>query len=386
MLKKTAFIILTLVICLLLLEGGLWAFHFVKMAIIAKRPVATQAAYKGESWVPDYAKEIQRFPRSDFRAFIHWNNLEFHGKYINTYPDGIRKTWHPDNAPEKGAKTVFCFGGSTLFGSGSRDDHTIPSQLSKMLNRDNYSWEIVNYGVPAYTLSQEVVYFTQLLKNGKAPDYVIFYDGVNEVFSSYVNGEAGTVLNITQFRKLLKQSVTPSVGYLLKRLFIMTMLYRAWNKFENGILKIPVDEEGMGPAAIGMTDAELERLSEQIVSEYVKNVEFVDRLSKAYGFKYVFFWQPAPFTAPPESLTADEKNSVPWHLTEEVKLFKSAYGRMENMKIKNFHNISRVLDGKDRAMYISFCHITEHGNKIVADEMYKIFAVEGEWGQAGNLE
>ena len=45
---------------------------------------------------------------------------------------GIRRTWEPD-APS--TLTVWMFGGSTLFGSDRRDEHTIPSEFAKAASR-----------------------------------------------------------------------------------------------------------------------------------------------------------------------------------------------------------------------------------------------------------
>src|SRR5438128_7790805 len=74
-------------------------------------------------------------PRSaDYVMFRH---SPFHGKYINSDEMGRRETW---NANKAGAKTIIYFyGGSTAWGWGNRDDATIPSALSHLLDKAGFS-------------------------------------------------------------------------------------------------------------------------------------------------------------------------------------------------------------------------------------------------------
>ena len=63
--------------------------------------------------------------------------------------NGPRATWNPP--PRNGADDpppvrLFTFGGSTMRGWGARDDYTIASYLSELLDEKGYPAEVTNHG------------------------------------------------------------------------------------------------------------------------------------------------------------------------------------------------------------------------------------------------
>ncbi len=66
------------------------------------------------------------------------------------------------------------FGGSTLWGTGVKDEHTIPSFLQSFLGKD---YDVYNYGETGYVSMQELNYLLHMLAKGNIPEAVIFYDG-----------------------------------------------------------------------------------------------------------------------------------------------------------------------------------------------------------------
>lgn len=82
--------------------------------------------------------------------------------------------------PVDGSRTIWFFGGSTTFGIGQRDEHTIPSEIARLAEADGTPIRVQNFGVSSYLTWQEVGLFRRLLRDRQAPDLVVFFHGVND--------------------------------------------------------------------------------------------------------------------------------------------------------------------------------------------------------------
>lgn len=113
--------------------------------------------------------------------YIHFSEQPFQGQHVNVTAEGYRSTrqplpWPPD--PER--FTIFCFGGSTLFGYGLPDEQTIPAQLERLLQAEQRPVSVYNFAVGWHYSTQERIRFEQLLVAGSVPDVAVFVDGVND--------------------------------------------------------------------------------------------------------------------------------------------------------------------------------------------------------------
>ena len=403
--KKIVFYFLMSVLVLFVVELGLHALVYIKKSgsgILSEDTEMTDksrkrrikrwnlSAFTETSWGKEYWDEIHKARSYDYYPFIGWRKKEFKGKHVNVSADGIRKTWNPEFENREKVEKVYIFGGSTTWGFGARDDFTIPSLLSKKLNEKKKTYSVVNYGEAAYTLTQEIVYLTLLLKNGERPDYVIFYDGINQVVSAYESGVAGGINNLHVMKDIYENYMSrqersvSNAGLIWKGLTggirDNSMIYRALSQ---GTLYVAGNKRYRGKDAYAVekniaftyNDDELDLLSEEIVSEYLRGMDLIGSLSKIYGFKYIFVWQPELYSKKhisPEESTYRQG----WRNRARKKLFEKVYGLIEKKKIKHFHNISKVFDEVKDTLYIDFWHVTEQGNEIAADEIYYIFKNE----------
>jgi hypothetical protein len=55
-------------------------------------------------------------------------------------------------------------------------------------------------------------------------------------------------------------------------------------------------EKRFAEVGAGLSDRELENLAAGLVRYYAQSLSLLDNLSRAYGFRYACFWQPALFT------------------------------------------------------------------------------------------
>ncbi len=350
-----------------------------------REPRLDLSVYKDTNWAEEYFKEHIAVGHPTYESYVGWKSGPFKGKYINVSSEGIRNTWNPNDIDKSKAKSVYCFGGSVLWGMGARDDYTIPSFISKFLNKGNgeEQYYVVNYGQQGYSFFQEAVALLLLIKNNQIPDYVIFFDGVNDIHASFVNSRVGEAADFSAKRERYKHDIEikSNRDYLKKfiRGYIDTRInmyeftrklrrkWRAWNEWNE------LDDEEKfkeGP----VTDKD--RLEQKLLTfpkdtadHYFNSIDMVRKLATIYGFKVAFFWQPMAGA----HLSASE---------EEVKFLDMEEGRLEfNQKIykiveekenqEDFYDLQKIFQSKDKntTVYIDFAHMADLGNSIVAKKI-----------------
>lgn len=372
--KRIVFYLLMLFIVLVSVEVILQGLDFLKSR--KKKTwedrLAERSVYAEVPWAKEYFQEYKKL-NIRLAPFYEWRKMGYRGKHINISPDGIRRTWNPDFSNKDLVKTVFCFGGSTLWGYGARDDFTIASLLSKKLNRKGARYRVINYGEPAYTSTQEVIYFILLLKEGKIPDYAIFFDGVNDIYAAYQNGKTGVVQNVGMNRKKLKMSLFELMREQVSEIINNDFLtYKTLKK-----MTTPAPKGGGIEGVVGShyNKQELTVLAENIVADYQKNMEVVKSLAKSYGFRYFFVWQPMIFNT--NSLTEEERSYHNWKDEKMVFLHQKVESIIKKKKYDHFYNFSSIFDHKQKTMYIDFAHLSEEGNEVPAEALYQILQRSG---------
>jgi lysophospholipase L1-like esterase len=310
----------------------------------------------------EYKNELEQANRAQtFEQYVMYRGVEFDGEFINQDRDGIRATWAPDYDNNTAKTNIYMFGGSTLWGFHARDDHTIPSYLAKYLHEHRYQARVTNHGVIRDSSSTELVRLFQLLKAGHKIDFVIFYDGFNDVASG-VRGMPGRIRDYDRYKEII---LNTSNGF---------------HQIKQGLEKIVRNHSAfynlLGLAYRGAESARAEpgleyqnRLAEQTVDSYMESIRAVERLSKSYGFKYAAFWQPMAYLEP--FLTEEERPRV--DASNNVRI-KFLVGPLVNQRLAtgvmpNFYNISGVLNDRQEPVYIDIGHLTETGNEIVAKKM-----------------
>lgn len=118
-----------------------------------------------------------------YEEVLGFRETPFHGLFVNVSPEGHRLNHSSNhisssNEPFLHSKPViYVFGGSTTFGYGVSDNHTIPA----FLEAKNPGYRFINYGRGYYYSKQENMLFEDLLDSKKKkPVLAIFIDGINE--------------------------------------------------------------------------------------------------------------------------------------------------------------------------------------------------------------
>lgn len=317
-------------------------------------------SYQGEPWIRQYTDDYFGM-RLRWESYVYWRRRPFSSQYINVDAAGIRKT-SPGLTPAPGQSVsrVFVFGGSTTWGEGARDEGTVPSFLAQALAARGVVADVVNHGEGGYVSTQELIALLRELHRGNVPDIAVFYNGLNDRYSTAQSGEAGIPQNEWNRRAEFNLSARRIQVYLLALagprtgLNTVRLLYRLAERAE----------AGAGPALH-------EGLAREVVDVYLANVRAIAGLGAVYGFTPVFYWQPTLYNK--GSLTAFEqilKDTQPGHFesffTDVQNLLNPEVNRLDPIR---FHDISTLLSGHDGPLYIDFSHLSEDGNRLIAERI-----------------
>jgi len=116
-----------------------------------------------------------------YKPFVAWSRKEFTGEAVHVNADGDRV--HSPTTEDPVGHIRF-FGGSTTWGTGVDDEHTIPA----LFNALNTDWLVHNHGEAGFLSRQELARLINIVNRGEPTDLVVFYDGYNDVRNLCRNG------------------------------------------------------------------------------------------------------------------------------------------------------------------------------------------------------
>lgn len=305
---------------------------------------------------------------SSWAPNIHYKHAEFHGKTINVDKNGHRATKNFHTKVDSTAYRIFCFGGSTMLSTGARDNYTIPSELSKLIHENfpNKKYTVTNFGHSGYNRNTETIQLQQELLKGNIPDLVIFYDGVNEVVTTFENKEAGLPSNAFY----LKNSFGISHNYPKKIIHLI--------QTSNIIKAVRVIKPKK--SSLNNSSTSTEELSNKALLNYKGNIILCNALANEYNFEVINFFQPVIYSKTTLSESEKEFSKSGEYMKELYRQFYSDINVNSELKSnENFFNISDALNGKNSTIYTDFCHISEIGNKIVADIIFSHLDLENKF-------
>ena len=260
--------------------------------------------------------------------------------------------------------------------SGARDDSTIPSFLARKLRERGIEVKVTNFGESGYVSTQEVIALIRQLQKGNIPDLVIFYDGVNDVYSAYQQQSAGLPQN--EFHRAREFNLTQPGSYgALRTVFLRRTIDRlATVRVARGLLNrlgtgVQTDAVAAYWRATDNSVAGKEGLLREVLSVYEGNMRMVRVLGQAYGFETLFYWQPTVFDK--EHLTAYEK--VQRDSVVGLQPFCQAVrglvcrGNILADHEGAFHDLSSIFAEVRQPVFIDWCHVSEWGNELVAERM-----------------
>ena len=292
---------------------------------------ADAPAMRSYPWRRAYFDEYSTLPYQ-YEPFLTTRVATTRGHFVNV-SDGVRLSWQAPRAAGAHRPTVWFMGGSTLFGLGQRDGHTIPSMVARRAAATGHPIDVVNMGVPAYTNYQEVLAFEQMLASRPAPDVVVFYDGVNDLTVQFAwpTGQPGVYPSDVNLSPR-----NPSAYARYQEISLVHLLWRRYSPFASA----PAGAAEANPKA--MDDAQA------VLAYYRRGLTIAKGLAARHSVRLVAFWQPARFYAGDPATRI-----VRAHLPAGVV------------------DVSRIFDGRDPDdIYLDPAHTNELGARLVADRMW----------------
>ena len=382
-LKDTWLILGVSLLLLVFIELGFTLGFFIKDSFTTvhkdyRREVAD--TYGDSTWTNKYFSEFEeaRVPR--WEPYVYWRRKGYNGNYININDDGIRVVPRKDIAREVKGLKIFMFGGSTLWGTGARDEFTIPALLEELIeSKGAVDVEVINFGESGYVSTQEIILLIRQLQKGDIPDLVIFYDGVNDTFSAYQQNIAGIPQNESnrakEFNFLSKQYMTREGERKIRKKAIKSITSNLSTvRFTRYLRKkIASAEAGSDGDELSDNINDIDAIINGEIDIFQSNIKIVSALAEKYGFKYIFYWQPTIFQK--RSLTAYEQKELELR-SDAMPFYQRAYGFMREktpaiQAAYNFINLGEMFSDTKEPMYIDYCHLGEVGNGRVAEKMFQ---------------
>ena len=316
-----------------------------------------------ESWFAPYWKEFNdsTFGAVDSTSYSNSRRRPFKGRYINVDQSGRRVTWKSES-DSRGSIQIALFGGATVWGTGARDEFTIPSYVSKMVaERYPHQFEVVNYGQDGYVSTQEVIEFLREVQKGNIPQIVVFYDGFNDMLAAIQPAAAGFPLNEDERRREFNILHPSRAGD-----FWLEALNRT-NTFQ----LIQGLRERFWPETLADSiKSDNEALAGDVVRTYFRNVDIVCAIAKRFGTVPFFFWQPSVFTkarptAAEESMIQAARPAASFEKIVRARMREAQTAGSQ----RHFRDISGVLDSYAGTAFIGTSHTTELANEAIAREI-----------------
>ena len=339
--------------------------------------------------------------RVRWEPFSYWRSAPFQGKFHTVTPDGLRGTWRasdptadrttrdtqlppaeplsaeppPTPAPPPAAarrKRVFLFGGSTMWGQGARDEHTIASELAKQLAAEGVVADVFNCGQLGYVSTQELIMLERELQRGNVPDLVVFYDGVNDVGAATQRAIAGQSVHeahrVDEFNIVYNTTLRRSAWGLVRG----TPLFKTVRDLRGA------DKQQI---AAHWQDKSFSEVALGVLTVYNGNLRIVTSLGREFGFGVLFCWQPTVFQK--ERCSALETQIRDDHQTTG-DFYRLVYNGVTSIRQQrppqyaalasspDFYDLSGAFNQPDwgeRHVFWDFCHLTEAGNAQIARQM-----------------
>ena len=113
-------------------------------------------------------------------------------------------------------------------------------------------------------------------------------------------------------------------------------------------------------------------LAPRIVSAYLANVRAVRALARDHGFRAVFFWQPTVFAK--RHTTSGEQAIIDASLAtrRDLQLASDRALTVAPSRDPEVVDLSALFDDVDRSVFLDSSHLSEDGNRLVAEAIVEV--------------
>lgn len=304
--------------------------------------------YEKLPWSHKHFREYDKLG-SEYVSFIGWRRRPFVGETITLEPDsGIRHTPQPNSASSD--RSVYFFGGSTMWGTGADDANTIPAHFQRLAGG-----RVLNFGETAWIAHQSLNDLMRLYTEGHRPRDVVFYDGVNEVITKC--RVENTFWSHVREQRIRQAAPAPWPTFWYYAQPALTAAKDVGAFFARFTTR---DRPRLFDCDTNSKKADL--IAEQLIEDW----KVARMIVEAHGGRFHAYLQPVTYFS---------KTRL-GHLSDAMRemdfesQFKALYPlfREKMAKAGLGADLTAVLD-RDDFIYVDFCHVSPNGNEIIAERM-----------------
>ncbi|MCV2423115.1 hypothetical protein [Paucibacter sp. DJ2R-2] len=300
--------------------------------------------YQGIDWAAQHFREFSGLS-SLYQDYIGWRRAPFAGETINIDSEGYRQ--HP-GAPKRQLADIWVFGGSTIWGPGASDAHTIPARLQAHTQRS-----VFNFGESAYTAHQSYNLLAKSYLLGGRPKHVVFYDGANEVvikcrteLNFYSTFHEATIRERMRSTRLSAQLIEP----------IQEILGRGYRSLSAS------DQQDSGYDCVN-NEAKRKLIASSLVMDWM----LARHLVESRGGHFVAVLQPIAFTGSPKLDHMPDVLANKALRAQYDAVYPEIKRQLQQAGIA-YTDLTMAFDGSD-LLYIDFAHVSPRGNDIAAQSI-----------------
>lgn len=287
-------------------------------------------------------------------ALLHSNGVSIYEADFScggmTYKNGKRITLP---TVSKWDKTIHFFGGSTAWGTGSTDSHTIPSFLQSALADKGV--RVLNYGVSSYVAAQQNATLLAHKDDIRKGDIVIYYDGGNDFWNGVMLGNFDGSM----------------IGYNVENRY-QVYLYIIKNWLSQNVMLYQIasdlrhEHNHSKQKQCSVDYKSASNRVEDAANHYKAKILQAEKISHSLGATFYHFYQPT--LSDSVDLTPYEKTLLShnpcWEIASRLKpLYDNAVLNNGGMDI----DISNMLIGKD--LFFDYVHVSSPANHMIAQRM-----------------
>lgn len=307
------------------------------------------AAVADLEWYPEY-EAVSRWlgipgEENVYDPFGPHRIGDVNSKFINV-ADGVRRSWAPPPCGACRRIRVWMYGGSTTFGIGQRDEHTIASELARLAYDNGVVVDVVNRGQPADMHWEEAQRFAWDVGGAQPPDLVLFYDGTNEIWAGSVLDDRGWGGDESPWNPEVENAKS---NY---RALIPTM-EGFFDPARPAGVEVPdqrqVTDDRLAPAV----------LAGHTMARYGRSRETSAAAAEYHGVSAAWFWQPCLHAA----------GRVEGEPTQ-LEFMEEGCAETRSKLPADVIDLTDSLDGRDEPVFIDAFHTNEEGAHMAAAVLF----------------
>ena len=289
---------------------------------------------------------------SRYVPYLAWRREAYRGKWTTVGPDGDRLHAPTTDQP---IGHVRMFGGSTMWGKGVDDEHSIPAALNALRPR----FTVHNHGESAFVSRQGFERLVNATVLEEPTDVAVFYDGCNDFFT--LCREDTSIIGHSHEVDMARRLRPPS--YAAEVLFgaVREIVFYAWGR----------SLKSAGPPSRCQSEpGAAERIARGLVNNW-KNAKI---LADAHGIEMHAILQPVAVIGSPNLSHLDFlKSDPPSRSADYLKVYPLVQRIIAEEGGGWMHDFTDVFDG-DEIVYIDGCHVNDRGNEVVARRIDALIA------------